>query len=131
MQKVILIFVFLLSSCSDLSTTEDKVLGHWDWSLKDGVNESSGYFNFRKDRTYSYNITSKSRTELLVEGHEHYLPHWRIKGNKVCFAASWEGGSIFESLKITKEYCWLQFGVEDGKTYLSIDDGHNKIFKKG
>ncbi len=125
MKVFLVLALIVLSACSDLSETESKLVGYWEWNLISNQFKESGFLELRADRTYAYRIESINPTEQLVENTPHdSKSYWRVKEGSVCLASEWSGGSFFDKVEATKERCiWHVSSNAKNNVYLEIDGG--------
>ena len=117
--------ILLLSACTDLSNVEKSLVGYWKWELIEGDFKESGFLDLRKDRTLAYKINHKNLTETLSEERSHSsMNYWRVNDGFLCIANEWEGGSLFNEVKVKKETCrWSINHDAKNNLYLEIDGG--------
>ncbi|MBV1928502.1 MAG: hypothetical protein KUG81_03215 [Gammaproteobacteria bacterium] len=122
MKILALALLLFLCACSSISDEEKSLLGYWEWKVTNEKYEESGFLHLREDRSYSYKIESKNRTERLIQEKHDYDQLWRLHNNGVCTATQWEEATIFKSAKVIQEDClWKVWKTEAGNPYLTLN----------
>ena len=120
MRYVLILIVFFLTSCNELSSIDKKLIGKWVWSEKDGDSEVSGFLNLLADHSYSYELNWAVRVERIVEtfSDPNKLARWYTKNGSICL----------DSSDVQEDKCFWKYKIsKSGAAFVFYDkNGMNK-----
>lgn len=91
MRNLIFLSLFALFSCSDLSTEENELAGHWEWSAESGGFGDKGFLKLEADRDVTFFQESWNPSERKIFNRGELRFGWKIDNDKLCMATEWQG----------------------------------------